>query len=272
MVLIGICVAIVLLYLIAIMPRMCNKPDDKALRGIYYAHRGLHDNQGPAPENSMESFKRAVNAGYGMEFDVQLTKDRIPVVFHDGNLKRVCGANGNVRDYSYKDLQKFTVFDSDEQIPLFQDVLNMVAGRVPLIVEIKVHENHSVVCQHVDAVLEGYKGSYCIESFHPQAVWWYKKHRPKVIRGQLSCKLNDGKKKFSLMYFFVTYLLTNFLCKPDFVAYDHEYADNISRRICRKLYKNLSVAWTIRSQNELDEAQNEFDLFIFEGFVPKIKD
>ena len=258
-----------ILYLLAIMPRMSKRPDDSYLRGWFYAHRGLHDNKSVAPENSMAAFRKAVEAGYGIELDVQLTKDRIPVVFHDENLKRVCGVKGNVRDYTYKELEQIRLFESDEKIPLFAQVLHLVDGRVPLIIEIKVHEDYETVCRHIDAILAIYQGVYCIESFHPQAVWWYKKHRPLVIRGQLSCKLNDGNERFSLSKWMATHLLANFLTRPDFIAYDHKYAANLSRRICRRLYKALSVAWTIRSQDELNQAQHHFDLFIFEGFMPR---
>ena len=73
------------------MPRMMGRPDYAPLMGHYYAHRGLHDNETDAPENSMAAFRKAVDTGYGIELDVQLTKDRIPVVFHDESLKRVCG-------------------------------------------------------------------------------------------------------------------------------------------------------------------------------------
>lgn len=263
------CLVVIILYFAAIMPRMVNRPDDSHLQGWFYAHRGLHDNQSDAPENSMAAIRKAVEAGYGIEFDVQLTKDRIPVVFHDETLKRVCGEKGNVRDYTYRELQQFRLLDSGEQIPLFTDVLEFVNGQVPLIIEIKVHEDYSKVCSHVDVVLETYKGAYCIESFQPQAVRWYKKHRPEVVRGQLSCQLNGGKERFSLAKWAATNLLANFISKPDFIAYDHKYAENVSRKICRNIYKALSVAWTIRSQEELEKANGEFDLFIFEGFIPK---
>lgn len=259
----------VMFYFLAIMPRMTKKPDDSNLRGSFYAHRGLHDNKSDAPENSMSSFRKAVESGYGIEFDVQLTKDRIPVVFHDEYLKRVCKVEGTVRDYTYEQLKEFRLYHSEESIPLFSDVLKLVNGKVPLIIEIKIHEDYEKVCSHIDAVLEAYKGVYCIESFDPRVVWWYKMHRPHVVRGQLSCRLNDGKERFSLQKWAATYLLANFISKPDFIAYDHKYKENISRIICRRLYKALSVAWTIRSQKELDQAQEQFDLFIFEGFLPK---
>lgn len=259
---------VICLYLWAIMPRVCGRPDEQKLHGWYYAHRGLHDNDSEAPENSMAAFRKAVEAGYGIELDVQLTKDRIPVVFHDETLQRVCGAEGNVRDYTYEELQQFKLFQSEERIPLFEDFLKLVGGRVPLIVEIKIHEKTAEVCSKADELLQKYQGDYCIESFHPFAVKWYRKHRPEVIRGQLASNFNKKGKRESASMFLVHYLLTNFLCRPDFIAYDHLHKRNLSRLLCKHLYGALSVAWTIRSSQEMEQAKADFDLFIFEGFLP----
>ena len=138
-------VIILLLYLWLIKPGIADRPDIASLMGHYYAHRGLHDNETDAPENSMNAFKKAIDAGYGIELDVQLTKDRIPVVFHDETLKRVCGVDGRVRDYTYEELQQFRLCRSDERIPLFSDFLKLVDGKVPLIIEIKIQDRKSVV-------------------------------------------------------------------------------------------------------------------------------
>ena len=112
-VLVGLRVVIIILavlailYLLMIMPRLTNRRERKKFLSVYYAHRGLHDNETPAPENSMAAFRKAVDAGYGIELDVQVTKDKIPVVFHDFTLQRVCGQEGKVCDYTYEELQKF---------------------------------------------------------------------------------------------------------------------------------------------------------------------
>ena len=259
---------LIILYLGMIAPRMGKRPDYSALFGWHYAHRGLHDNEGEAPENSMAAFRKAVEAGYGIELDVQLSKDRIPVVFHDETLKRVCGAEGKVRDYTYEELKQFTLCQSQEQIPRLADFLEMVDGRVPLIIEIKIHERASVVCEKADALIREYKGAYCIESFHPMAVKWYREHRPEVIRGQLSANFKKSGKEETAAMFLVHYLLTNFLCRPDFIAFDHHHKNSFSRVVNRYLFGALSVAWTIRSQEELAQAEPAFDLFIFEGFLP----
>jgi len=183
------------LYLFLIMPRMLRRPDASMLKGRYYAHRGLHDNKSDAPENSLEAIRRAVQAGYGIEFDVQLTQDRIPVVFHDESLLRVCGIDANVRDFTYAELSQFSLFGSDECIPTLEDVLAEVGGRVPLIIEIKVHEPAHIVCAEADKLISAYQGPYCIESFHPHAVKWYRRNRPDVIRGssrQISARRKNG--------------------------------------------------------------------------------
>lgn len=260
---------LVIAYLYLIAPRMTGKPDVSSLMNVHYAHRGLHDNKGDAPENSMAAIRKAVENGYGIEFDVQLTRDRIPVVFHDESLKRVCGVEGNVRDYTYEELQQFPLLSSEERIPLFADVLNAVGGRVPLIIEIKIHENPAEVCAKADELIRAYQGPYCIESFDPRAVAWYKKNRPQVIRGQLSANFNIPTRKEKFTEMLVHHLLTNVIARPDFIAYDHHSKGNLSRVLLRKLFHTLSVAWTLKSQQEMDAAKDDFDLFIFEQFIPR---
>ena len=259
---------LILLYLLAVIPRILYRPDRSPLMGSYYAHRGLHDNLGEAPENSMAAFRKAVDAGYGIELDVQLTKDKIPVVFHDETLIRICGAQGKVRDFTYEELQQFTLCKSGERIPLLADFLKMVDGKVPLIIEIKAYEKAGRVCTEADKLIRQYKGKYCIESFDPRAVRWYRMHRPEVVRGQLSTDFNRPGCRESAVLFMIQYLLTNWLCRPDFIAYDHHYKKNLSRKIVCNLFGALSVAWTIRSQKELELARDSYELFIFEGFIP----
>ena len=109
--------ALVLLYLLMIMPRMLGRPDTAPFMKWLYAHRGLHDNSSDAPENSMRAFKKAVDAGFGIEMDVQLSKDGVPVVFHDYTLKRICGEEGKVEQYTFEELQQFPLCGTDQRIP-----------------------------------------------------------------------------------------------------------------------------------------------------------
>ena len=260
---------LIVLYFLAIKPRLSRQKQWAPFKGVYYAHRGLHDNESEAPENSLPAFKKAVKAGYGIELDVQLTKDRVPVVFHDFTLERACGKPGKVYEYTYEELQQFPLFQSNERIPKFEEVLKVVDGKVPLSVEIKLEWMDLTVCAYADKLLKEYKGMYCIESFNPLVLTWYRRYHNDVLRGQLSdAFLKEGEYR-GVLYWILQNLLLNWMTKPDFVAYNHKYADNLSRRLCRKLYKNMAAAWTIKSQQELEAAKEEFDVFIFDSFIPK---
>jgi glycerophosphoryl diester phosphodiesterase len=263
-------IAVLWLYLLAILPSLRYKSEFSALKKYYYAHRGLHDNQSEAPENSMPAFEKAVAAGYGIELDLQLSKDKQVVVFHDDDLVRACGKEGGISDYNYAELRELSLFGTNERIPLFSEVLRMVDGRVPMIVEYKIIDggNDVSVCVHGDELLRDYKGLYCIESFHPFAVRWYKKHHRAIVRGQLGDKLTEQEKFRSLRFFALQNLLFNFFCKPDFIAYNHQHGDKLSLRICHRIFVRLAVAWTITSAEELKKARRWFDIFIFEGFEP----
>lgn len=259
------------LYLLAIKPRLSKKREWIPFKEVYYAHRGLHDNQSQAPENSMEAFRKAVKAGYGIELDVQLTKDGIPVVFHDFTLERACKDSKKVYEYTYEELQQFSLFESREKIPRLEEVLKEVNGRVPLIVEIKLEWMDLTVCAAADRLLKEYKGLYCVESFNPLVLAWYRRYRNDVLRGQLADGfLKSGEYK-GMMYFCLQNLLMNWMTRPDFIAYNHKYPGNLSRKLCKKLYGGLAAAWTIKSREELDAARENFDIFIFDSFIPRRK-
>lgn len=256
-------------YLFLIAPRMFKKPDRSRLMGVHYAHRGLFHNKGAAPENSLAAMRLAVENGYGIEMDIQLSKDGIPVVFHDADLKRMCGVEGKVWEYTLAELQQMKLASSNETIPAFADVLETVAGKVPLIIEYKLDRVQTKVCELSNELLTAYEkkynGAYCIECFHPLALIWYKKNRPDIVRGQLAMEFwKDKEKTYPPYYFILAFLLSNFASRPDFIAYKHTDYNNISRRIC-KMLGALSVTWTIRSKEQYKKVKNEFDLFIFDS-------
>lgn len=260
--------ALAVLYMLAIMPRMIKRPDTSLFKKVYFAHRGLHDNTGDAPENSMAAFRKAVEAGLGMELDVQVTSDGVPVIFHDFKLERICGAEGKVVNHTYKELQAYTLCQSGERIPRLADLLDMVDGRVPLIVEIKAETADVSCCAVIDGLLRAYHGAYCIESFNPLVLWWFRLNRGEVVRGQLSSNFRREGVYWNVLYFAMTHLLFNFLTKPDFIAYNHKFSEEPGRRICRHLYRHPAAAWTIRSEQELEALRGEYDVFIFDSFLP----
>ena len=153
----------------------------------------------------------------------------------------------------------------------FKDVLALFAGTgLPLIVEVKsFRDNFAELTERTMAELDKFGVKYCVESFDPRCVAWLKKHRPEVIRGQLSCDFLKDRGNLSLpMAFATTNLLGNIMAQPDFVAYKFEDKKNWAPRLCRKLYGAQGVYWTIRSKEDLETAEREGAIAIFERFIP----
>lgn len=256
----------VVLYFLAIMPRMINRPDRSPLLGWYYAHRGFHDTGEQAPENSLKAFWRAVERGYGIELDVQMSRDGIPVVFHDFTLKRVCGREGKVADYTCRELSECSLCGTGERIPTLEEVLRLVGGRVPLIVELKIERTDLSVCRAASELLKKYGGVYCIESFNPLGVLWYRRNQPEVVRGQLSDNFLAETGDRRILMQCLRHLLFNWLTKPDFIAYRSKYTGAVSRRLCCRFYGAMGAAWTVRSREEKEQLEKEYDILIFENF------
>jgi len=261
---------ILILYLLAIMPKLHHNPDNIKFKGWLYAHRGLHNNRSNAPENSLKAFKLAIEGGYGIELDVQLTKDLVPVILHDYKLSRACHVDKKVEDLTYEEIKQYPLFKTKEKIPTFQEALAIIDGKVPLIIELKIPHNPDKLCEIVSLLLKDYKGVYCIESFNPYGLIWYKKHFPKVVRGQLATDfVKEDIEGDKFQFFLLKNLLLNFMTKPDFIAYQHVYRKVLSFTICRKLFRVRAVAWTIQSPIELNDNKKYFELFIFDSFIPK---
>lgn len=259
-------VLLILLYLFLIAPSR-EKPDDSQLRGWLYAHRGLHDGNEKVPENSMEAFRLAVEQGYGMELDVQLTKDGRLVVHHDGSLKRVCGVDKLIREVDFADLP---LLPDGSRIPLFTEVLSMVDGRAPIIVEVKHYGGAAKVAKAAQEILKGYNGAYCVESFDPTAVHYFRKKAPHIVRGQLASGGKWDKAALNLpSYLALKYLLVNALSRPHFVAYSVPADRVVSMWLMKRVFKPLLACWTVRDQQVLDDARKEGYLYpIFELFTP----
>ena len=262
-------ILIALLYILSIKPN--KKRDADEFLKVLYAHRGIHNNKGDNPENSLLAFKIAVEKAYGIELDVQVTKDNIPVVFHDKTLSRVCNLENSIKDFTIKELVNLSLFSTEESIPTLEEVLNLVDGKVPLIVEIKNESSDIKELKYIAETLDNYSGVYCIESFNPLVLRWYKKNRPQLIRGQLSTYYKKKNHPFPIIVrdFILENLMLNFLSKPDFIAFNHKHKNMFSFRLCKKLYKPLTAAYTIKNQKQFNKNKKVFDLFIFDSFIPK---
>ena len=258
-------VVLFLIYLFLIAPK--NKKEMNKFKTVYYAHRGLHNDE--RAENSMSAFKAAVNGGFGIELDIRLSKDGKLVVFHDDTLDRVCGREGKVIDFTADELATFKLSGTDDGIPLFSDVLALVDGKVPLLVEIKENAGDSTVSHAACEMLKGYKGEFIIESFNPMSLKVVKEQYPEIPRGILSHRYYEYEKSRKPLFFLLQSLLLNFLCRPAFIAYDHRHADAFGLRFVRAFFKVPTIAWTVRSaEDEAIARKNGFDGIIFENYLP----
>ena len=247
-------------------PGKATKRQKAPFYGRSFAHRGLHTEDKSVPENSLEAFRLAGRAGYGVELDVQLTKDGQVVVFHDDTLDRVCGVPGKLSDKSYDELKLLSLCGTNQRIPLLTEVLEVYQGRGPLLVELKTGSRNRELCEKTYAILSDYPGEVCIESFNPFIVRWFRLHAKDIVRGQLAAWPKDyGDAVSRGNAFLLSRCLLNFLARPQFIA----YCTGI-----RPLGVQLSEAlgamnfvWTARNER----AERGRDAVIFEFYRPQLR-
>ena len=234
------------------------------------AHRGIHDNI-TVPENSLPAFSAAAEAGCGIELDVQFTKDRQLVVFHDDNLSRMCGDDRLVIDVTYDELSKMRLLDTDEKIPLLSEVLETVGGRVPLLIEMK-NERRVVweLPRALYSIMKDYKGVYAIESFNPMFLRKYKKFDKTIARGMLSMRFGEFKSQCRrhqrLIALTLENLMWNFMAKPDFIAYRITDYKKVSLKL-NHLLGATTVAWGTTDPSDINTRTKKY----FDGFICDIE-
>lgn len=225
------------------------------------AHRGLHDGNEQIPENSLPAFARAVEKGRPIEFDVHITADNKLVVFHDEQLRRMTGVPGIIEEWRLADLRQLRLAGTDCRIPTLDELLELVDGKVPLLLEIKNYNSANVgrLEKRLIARLEKYPGEVIIESFNPEVLVWLHRHAPKYIRGQLGNYVDENKG----FTFYSEHLMFNPLAKPDFIAFDVHKIDHRLRETCRKKHIPL-FGWTIRTEDDLKRGRQLCDGLIYE--------
>ncbi len=261
--------AVFILYILSIRPNRGRRDLLKNYEKTPVAHRGLFDNK-TVPENSLPAFQKAAELGFPVELDVQITRDEKLVVFHDAGLGRMCGDRRRVTDLSYQELSGLRLLDTDEKIPLFREVLDVIGGRVPIVMEIKPEGDCIRTAALSSAMIREYKGEVCLESFHPFVLKWYKENHPEIARGLLSTDYFKIRNRLSAAKRFVlTNMMLNFIAKPDFISYNHRFSNQPSYRLCRALYKPVNAAWTIRNRQQMEKAAEVFSIIIFDSFIPE---
>ena len=240
------------------------------MAGYHYAHRGYHDGNVAVPENSLSSFVAAIDAGYGIELDVQLSSDKVPMVFHDADLMRICGVEGKIWDYTCEELQAMKLFDTEETIPTLAQALELINGQVPILVEYKMDKVDTDVCAYSHELLKDYDGAYAVQSFHPFALFWYRQNAKDIPRGILAknfIRENQQKgEKSDIIDFLTTNLMLNVIAYPDFIAYDYQDADYFALKLTRLMGAPTST-WTLKDPAHYEQVKGEFDLYTFEGFA-----
>ena len=268
--LLAIVILIALLYILCL--RCSRRRDWKKFQGWRYAHRGYHDKP-RIPENSLPAFRRAVQCGFGAELDVHLMKDGHLAVIHDASLKRTAGADVLVEDLTAEELKQYRLEGTEHHIPLLEEVLPIFAGKAPLIVELKAERgNAAALAEAACALLDKYHVTYCMESFDPRCLMWLWENRPDVVRGQLSENFDrhgDGENLPSVVRWVLSNLLLNCRTRPDFIAYRFEDRKCLSLRLCRSIYRAREFSWTIRSKEDMETAEQDGALVIFEQFNPR---
>ena len=260
---------LVLIYLFLVSPRVSAPADMEMLRGVY-AHRGLWNER--YPENSIPAFQRAIANGFGIELDIQLSKDGQIVVFHDDSLMRVCGVNKRVCELTLTELKSLRLCGTQETIPTFAEALRLISGKVPLLIEIKGERADDRLCRGASVMLDRYNGAFCVQSFSPLIIRWFKKYRPTYARGQLVTKItSDVRKGSRTVNFLLTHMLLNFLSRPDFISINGHMRKRPGFLICTKLLHAEGFTWTIQNQNDFYICRKAGLSIIFEKFIPKGK-
>lgn len=264
---------LIVLFALYVFLILCEKPSKEQtapFQNLYCAHRGFYEKDQSVPENSLRAFERAVENGYGVELDVQLTKDGHVVVFHDDTVDRETEFNGRVDSFTLKELQSMSLFGTTGEklgIPLFTDVMKVLDGKSPTIVELKSTDNYPVLCEKTLAILRTCKGPYCVESFDYRIVRWFKKNAPDLMRGQLTESYSGWHKSIpAFAAFGMSHLWTNVVTRPHFIAYG-SMDQPLALRLARP-FGAFTVYWTCEPQSDHETLKKRYDCIIFQYFHP----
>jgi glycerophosphoryl diester phosphodiesterase len=225
------------------------------------AHRGLHDGNKLVWENTLTAFAGAVKHNYAIECDVHLTEDGVPVVFHDGDLKRLTGKEGQVHSKTSKQMQALKIGGTPDHVPTLRQMLDLVKGKVPLVIELKGDPGSDAgLVKAVADELASYKGQVAIMSFDHHLIRQCPQDAKGIPLGLTAEGLRDQdiEDHFSMLGYGV-----------DFVSYYVHHLPNRFVSFMRDELKKPVISWTIRTLEELEKSSRFADQVTFEGFAPK---
>lgn len=226
------------------------------------AHRGLHDLNVRRWENTLPAFEAAARAGYAIECDLRLTRDRVPVVFHDADLKRLAGRDGHVRDSTAVEMRSYAIGGTADRAPTLDDLLDLIAGRAPLVLELKGDHGHDDgLVAAVGERLKGYRGEAAIMSFDHWLIRKFRAQAPGIPAGLTAHgkKPTDMEAHFSMLAHDI-----------DFVSYAWEHLPNPFVAFFRKKLGRPVITWTVRDDTAVKATFAHADQMTFEGFLPEV--
>ncbi|MEM8649116.1 MAG: glycerophosphodiester phosphodiesterase family protein [Pseudomonadota bacterium] len=232
--------------------------DCKWVKNGPIAHRALHDPSKNIYENSLSAAKSAVEHGYAIEVDLQFSKDRVPMVFHDFNLERMTGHEGKVRETDMAALKSLKLGNSEDFIPTLKDLLNLVDGKSGLVLELKgMPGDDDGFVAAVARDLENYSGDVCIMSFYHHLLRDARQYAPHLPLGLTA----EGDEKFHQQHLKIANE-----CDVEFVSYQLENLDCDFAQNFRKTGKPM-ICWTVKNEEDLVRSNLFADQPTFEGFL-----
>ncbi|MCB1382410.1 MAG: glycerophosphodiester phosphodiesterase [Notoacmeibacter sp.] len=226
------------------------------------AHRGLHDGNRAVWENSPSAFEAAAQAGYAIECDVHLTRDGVPVVFHDDELERLTGAKGFVHDITADALCALSIGGTRDRVPTLHQVLAQVGGRVPLVIELKgIEGKDGGLVAATGALLGAYEGPAAIMSFDHWLVRRFRADAPGIPGGltAMGVTQRDMEAHFSMLAHDVA-----------FASFHVDALPNPFVRFMRESLNRPVITWTVRTPEQVALTKAHADQMTFEGFLPQI--
>jgi glycerophosphoryl diester phosphodiesterase len=227
------------------------------------AHRGLHHGR-EVPENSLQAFKAAIAANHPIELDIRLLADGEVAVFHDKDLKRMTGQPGRIAQQTLNTLGNLQLYGTDQTIPSLTEVLDLIHGAVPVLIEIKSKGKVGSLERALVKTIADYQGELAVQSFNPLSLQWLKKQVPEILRGQLSSNFKGAKFPWHNKVL-LSHLLLNWASQPNFIAYDLRALPNLPTTLTRQLNIPL-IAWTVKNEADREKAQLVADNYIFDAF------
>jgi glycerophosphoryl diester phosphodiesterase len=224
------------------------------------AHRGLHDGNNKVWENTLAAFQRSIERGFPIECDVHLTKDEKVVVFHDGDLQRLAGVSGEVHGQTQAQMRSLKIGGTAEHVPTLSDMLDLVKGQVPLVIELKGDVGHDKgLVKALANELANYKGEVAVMSFDHHLIRDFKKHMPHLPRGLTAEGLRDAdiEAHFSMLAHDI-----------NFVSYNVHHLENRFIQFVRKQLKMPVITWTVKGAQEMALTKMFADQATFELMDP----